>query len=162
MENGNWEMGEHEVASGKWAEVMVREPGNGAWGNARQISSFQDLRVWQYGRVLRKELTELARGLPQEEKFRLTDQIIRAARSVTNNIAEGYGRFTYKDNIHFCRQSRGSLYELIDHLIICLDEGYITEATFKEYCDQCESAIKQLNGYIRFLQSKPPPPSANQ
>lgn len=162
MENGNLEIEEQELAAGVWTDVMVREPGDGKWGKARQISSFQDLRVWKYGRALRKELTKLARALPQEEKFRLTDQIIRAARSVTNNIAEGYGQFTYKDNIHFCRQSRGSLYELIDHLIICLDEGYITEAIFEQYRNQCESAIKQLNGYIRFLRSKPPSPSSNQ
>jgi len=91
----------------------------------RRIKSFEDLETWKFCSELRKKLTKLAKELPGEEKFRLADQIIRAARSVTNNIAEGYGRFHYQENIQFCRQSRGSLYELIDHIKICFDEGYI-------------------------------------
>ena len=56
----------------------------------------------------------------------------RASRSLkNNNIAEGYGRFHYKENTQFCRQSRGSLYELRDDLIITLDEGYVTESEYE-------------------------------
>ena len=120
----------------------------------RNIRSFEDLEVWQYCRELRNELTKLAKGLPDEEKFMLADQMIRAARSVTNNIAEGYGRYTYKNNIHFCRQSRGSVYELIDHLIICNDEQYISETVLDEKKQQCFRAIKLINGYIRFLKKQ--------
>lgn len=77
----------------------------------RKIKSFEDLETWKFCRELRKELTLLAKRLSAEEKFRLTDQIIRAARSITDNLAEGYGRFHYQENIQFCRQSRGSLFE---------------------------------------------------
>jgi len=59
----------------------------------------EDLNVWKKCRELKNELTKIAKGLPAEEKFRLTDQIIRASRSITNNIAEGYGRFHYQENI---------------------------------------------------------------
>ncbi len=142
-------------------DVLVREPG-AAWGRERRIQSFEDLDVWQECRALRRALTQLALGLPSDEKFRLSDQIIRAARSATSNIAEGYGRFTYKDNIHFCRQSRGSLYELINHLTICLDERYLADEDFRRYRSQCQGAIRLLNGYIRFLnrqsQGQPPNP----
>ena len=96
-------------------------------------------------------MTKLAKNLPGAEKFRLADQIIRAARSVTNNLAEGYGRFHYQENIQFCRQSRGSLYELIDHLIICLDDEYINNAEFSKHQDDCIRGIQLVNGYIRFL-----------
>lgn len=61
----------------------------------REIKTFEDLDVWKFCRELRNKLVKLARRLPAEEKFRLADQIIRAARSVTNNLAEGYGRFHY-------------------------------------------------------------------
>jgi four helix bundle protein len=117
----------------------------------RKIKSFEDLEVWQFCRELRKRLTKLAKYLPGEEKFRLADQIIRAARSVTNNLAEGYGRFHYQENIQFCRQSRGSLYELIDHLIICLDDDYINNDEFTKYRDDCIRGIQLMNGYIRYL-----------
>lgn len=117
----------------------------------RNIKSFEDLEVWKYCRKLRIKLTKLAKSLPPEEKFRLTDQIIRASRSVTNNIAEGYGRYHYQENIQFCRQSRGSLYELIDHVITCFDDGYISKDKLTEYREDCIRGIQLVNGYIRFL-----------
>ena len=109
------------------------------------------MEVWKFCRELRNKLTKLAKNLPEEEKFRLTDQIIRAARSVTNNLAEGYGRFHYQENIQFCRQGRGSLYELIDHLIVCLDEKYLNNEQFSNYRNNCIRGIQLINGYIRYL-----------
>ena len=120
----------------------------------RKIKSFEDLEVWQVCRDLRKTLTGLARKLPPEEKFRLSDQIIRAARSVTNNIAEGYGRYHFLENIQFCRQSRGSLYEIKDHLIICVEENYLTDDNFNKLKSDCERAVMLLNGFIRYLQKQ--------
>ena len=84
----------------------------------------------------------------------LVNQIVRAARSVTNNIAEGYGRFHYQENIQFCRQARGSLYELIDHLNICFDEKYITEQKYSELKFNIYNIIKILNGYISYLKKQ--------
>jgi len=78
-------------------------------------------------RSLRKDLRSLCDKLPTVEHYRLSDQLIRAARSVTANIAEGYGRYHYQENIQFCRVSRGSLYEILDHLTVCTDEGYISD-----------------------------------
>ena len=71
------------------------------WNTAkikRTIRTFEDLDVWKFCRKLRNELTGLAKELPSAEAFRLSDQITRAARSVTNNIAEGYGRFHYQEH----------------------------------------------------------------
>ena len=109
------------------------------------------MEVWKFCKDLRNNLTKSAKHLPPEEKFKLTDQIIRAARSVTNNLAEGYGRFHYQENIQFCRQSRGSLYEIIDHLDICLNENYIKEKDFIDHREECLRGIQLINGYIRFL-----------
>ncbi len=63
-----------------------------------KISSFEDLDVWKRCRELKNIFIKLAKSFPKDERFRLTDQLVRAARSVTNNIAEGYGRFHYKEN----------------------------------------------------------------
>ena len=68
-----------------------------------KIKSFEDLDIWKFCRQLRKELEELVKTFPQEEKYRLSDQIIRAARRVTACIAEGYGRYHFQENIQFCR-----------------------------------------------------------
>ncbi len=56
-------------------------------------SDFESLEIWQEGKKLRIDITAIVKRFPMEEKFRLTDQMIRASRSVTANIAEGYGRF---------------------------------------------------------------------
>lgn len=75
----------------------------------------------------------------------------RSSRSVTNNIAEGYGRFHYKENIQFCRISRGSLYELLDQLIIAKEENYIDNQIFENTRLMIMDCIKVLNGFINYL-----------
>ena len=78
--------------------------------------------------------------------------MIRASRSITANIAEGYGRFHYQENIQFCRQAKGSLYELVDHVIVAYDEQYIKEEEMDSYKNAIYAVIKKLNGYIKYLQ----------
>ena len=113
--------------------------------------SFEDLDVWKHCRELKLKFEKLAKSLPPEEKFRLSDQIIRSARSTTQNIAEGYGRFYYQENIQFCRVSRASLYELLDHLITCLDNDYIKEKEYSLLRTETITGIKLINVYIRYL-----------
>jgi four helix bundle protein len=66
----------------------------------------------------------------------------------------GYGRFHYNENIQYCRQSRGSLYELQDHLLTCLDQNYISKDKYLELLEKTEKCLKLLNGYIRMLQNQ--------
>lgn len=94
------------------------------------IKSFEELNCWKAARILRNEVKDLIKTFPQDEKYGLVSQMRRASRSVTHNIAEGYGRFHYKENIQFCRTSRGSLYELLDQFITALDETYITQEEY--------------------------------
>ena len=95
--------------------------------------TLEGLDVWQKAKELRKDISKLTKTFHEEEKFRLVNQMIRASRSVTANISEGYGRFHYQENIQFCRQARGSLFELFDHLTVALDEKYIKENVFKKF-----------------------------
>src|ERR1700736_4250075 len=88
-------------------------------------STFEDLVVYQVAREFRKAMYGVARRLPDNEKFGLASQIRRAALSLTNNIAEGHGRYHYLDQVKFTLQSRGSLEELIDDLNACEDEDYL-------------------------------------
>ncbi len=75
----------------------------------------------------------------------------RASRSITRNIAEGFGRFHYKENIQFCRISRGSLFEIKEDLNICLDEGNIHRDRIHQGQELIGNAIKSINGYISYL-----------
>lgn len=83
--------------------------------------------------------------------YGLTAQIRDAAVSVTANIAEGYGRYHYQENIQFCRISRGSVNEVLDHLYAALDESYINKETFDELYSQGREVERVLNGYINYL-----------
>lgn len=113
--------------------------------------SFTELEVWEKARILKNELKELTNEFPQEEKYRLTDQLIRSSRSINANISEGHGRFTYKDQLHFCIQGRGSLSEAHNHLIDALDCHYISQTQFDYYKVMIEEVGRLLNGYITFL-----------
>ena len=115
----------------------------------RPVRDFKDLEVWKTARGLRHELYKLAKGLPSDEKFGLASQIRRAAISVTANIAEGYGRFGYQENAQMCRQARGSLYELRDHLTSCVDEGYLNRSEGERLDALVQSVTRMLNGYLR-------------
>ena len=117
-------------------------------------SDFRDLDVWKKGRELRKEIWALCKKFSSEERFRLSDQMIRASRSITANVAEGYGRFHYQENIQFCRQSRGSAYEMIDHITVAVDCEYVNNEQEQYYINKVEEIIKLLNGYIKYLSDR--------
>lgn len=91
----------------------------------------------------------MARALPDFEKFALASQLRRAATSVTANLAEGFGRYGYQENAQLCRQARGPLYEVRDHLTTCVDEGYL-DVTEGERLDKlAQTVARLLNGYLR-------------
>jgi four helix bundle protein len=128
----------------------------------KSFKSFEDLQCWQACREVRVFITELVKGYPKEEKFSIVDNMKRAARSATQNIAEGFGRFHYKENIQFCRISRGSLYELIDDLITSIDEGLISKKNYECGRNKISNALALLNGYINYLNRKAHPETNNK
>jgi four helix bundle protein len=118
------------------------------------MASFTDLENWKQARKIRNLVSDLVKIFPVEEKYRLTDQIIRSSRSIGNNLAEGHGRFHYQDNIRFCIIARGSLTETYDHLLIAVDEKMINVDILQSFMPQYESCLKLINGYIQYLKSK--------
>lgn len=116
--------------------------------------SFEDLDVWKLSRDFRNEIFMLVKGFPDDKKYKLTDQIIRSSRSVTANIAEGYGRFHYQENIQFCRMARGSVTETKDHLICAFDCRYISEEVLSDLNQKYEVILQKLNDYISYLKMK--------
>jgi four helix bundle protein len=109
------------------------------------------LEVYRAAREFRKEMYAVGRTLPADEKFGLTVQIQRAAISLTNNIAEGHGRYHYLDQIRFMLIARGSLEELIDDLNVYADEKYLPATESEKLKQQGWHVSQLLGGYIRFL-----------
>ena len=110
------------------------------------------LQVWVRARdfalVIYKRVLPL---LPPEEKWNLNQQLRRSSLSISANIAEGYGRFYYQDNVRFCYNARGSLEETLSHLTFAVEAGYMPEELFKELETEGEEIDKMLNGYIGYL-----------
>jgi len=116
------------------------------------INNFEELEVWKECRNLRIQVSIVVKTFPVEEKYRIIDQLIRASRSITANIAEGHGRYQYQENIQFCRQARGSLSETLDHFICAFDEKYISTDQLNLFRIQYNLCLKILNGYLAYLQ----------
>src|ERR1700686_1067768 len=116
--------------------------------------TFEDLEVYQVAREFRKAMYRVTKRLPEIEKFGLVSQVRRAALSLTNNIAEGHGRFHFLDQIKFMLQTRGSLEELMDYLNACEDESYLLIAEIDKLKQEAWRVHKLINGYIRFLRTR--------
>jgi four helix bundle protein len=121
---------------------------------ATHYKTFEDLEVYQVAREFRKAMYGMAKRLPEEEKFGLVSQVRRAALSLTNNVAEGHGRFHFLDQIKFMLQARGSLEELMDDLNACEDESYLPIPEINKLKQEAWRVHKLINGYIRFLRSR--------
>ncbi|WP_420401520.1 four helix bundle protein [Flagellimonas sp.] len=115
------------------------------------IKTFEDLECWKSATKLRKAVSKVIKTFPDIEKYELTSQMRRASRSVTHNIAEGYGRFHFRENAQFCRTSRGSVYELLDQILVAYDEEYIDKEKYDELRSMIFDCLKILNGYINYL-----------
>lgn len=113
--------------------------------------SFTDLDVWKSARKLKLRTWKLVKNFPAEEKYRLTDQLIRSTRGIGTAIAEGHGKFYYKDQINYCVIARGSLSETLNHLIDAMDSEYILKDELASFKIEIDEIGKLLNGYINFL-----------
>ncbi|QLG69518.1 MAG: 23S rRNA-intervening sequence protein [Candidatus Woesebacteria bacterium] len=117
--------------------------------NINRIRDFTDLDVWKEGHRLVLMLYKITDKFPRSERYSLIDQIRRSSISVTSNIAEGFGRQTYKEKIQFYYLAQGSLVELKNQLIISKDVGYIDENVYLTLKNQADVCHKLLQGIIK-------------
>ena len=89
--------------------------------------------------------------LPDEEKWGLTMQLRRAVQSVPANIAEGYGRYYFQENVRFCHIARGSMEETISHLSLAHQLGFLPDDLFKRLTHESDELNRLINGYIAYL-----------
>jgi four helix bundle protein len=111
----------------------------------------EDFDLYRFGREFRKKVYRLIRQLPSDERYCLDKQMRRAAMSITNNIAEGHGRWHYRENIQFCRTSRGSVEEALGDINACEDERYGDPKLVAELQHDARVQIARINSYIAYL-----------
>jgi four helix bundle protein len=122
--------------------------------HAESFRTFEDLDTYKVARRFRIAMYAVSRKLPAFEKFELASQIRRAAVSLTNNIAEGHGRWHFLDHIKFLLQARGSLEELLDDVNICEDEKYLPAPEIAQLRQHGGDVRRLLNGYLRYLRDR--------
>ena len=123
--------------------------------------SFENLKVWQESRKLVSETYTLVRKFPKEEKFALGDQIRRAVISVPSNIAEGSGRGSLKEQIHFIEIAYGSLMEVYCQLQVASDLSFIQEADLENIKPKVSSIANMLTGLRASLRKRLNPQAPN-
>ena len=119
-----------------------------------QIKSYRDLVAWQKARVLVKNVYLLTADFPVGERFGLVSQMDRAAVSIPSNIAEGYGRATTQDYVHFLRIARGSAYELETQLVLAEDLGLCSKVAGEKVTNILYEVIRVLQGLIQSLERR--------
>lgn len=117
--------------------------------------NFEKLQCWQACNELKIYIREkVLPSFPKTERFELYSQILRASRSATANIAEGWGRYHYKENIKFLLNARGSIAEVLDHALEAKSWDYISEKELAEIRNQVDSCTRLINGYIKYLRKQ--------
>lgn len=115
---------------------------------------FENLTAWKKSRILVKEVYELIKFFPQSENFALSNQLRRSVISVASNLAEGKGRVTASDQIHFCHMAYGSLMEVTNQLILANDLGYISNGQYQKIRPLIEEVARLINGYRNYLREQ--------
>ena len=113
---------------------------------------FEKLEVWQNARKLVKEIYNISRNFPDEERFGITNQIRRASTSITANIAEGVSRNTNKDKSKFINIAYSTSIEVINFLILSWDLDFISEEKYIELREKTELITNQLNSFYKSLE----------
>jgi four helix bundle protein len=119
---------------------------------------FTELAAWQLAHELRTLVVAITDRSPARNDFKFCNQMTGAARSATNNIAEGFGRFRHRDFAHFLRLAVASLNEVRDDLIYGHGRRYVTDDELKAGTSLAKRAIGATTRLIRYLMNTPDPP----
>ena len=117
-----------------------------------KTNTFRELEAYMHGKTVVKEVYRLLERFPREEQYALCDQLRRAAISITSNIAEGSGRTSNKEKIHFLEFSYASLMEVVSQLDVAMDLGYITEEEFNNFEVMADRESRLLSGLTAYFQ----------
>lgn len=120
------------------------------------MNSFRNLDAYAEGKNIIKEVYRLLKGFPSEERYAMCDQLRRAAVSITSNIAEGSGRVSIKEKIHFIEFSYGSLMEVLSQLDVACDLGYISVMDFEQVERKIDHEARLISGLRNYFEKQLP------
>ncbi len=115
------------------------------------IKDFRTLKVWQKANILEQEIGKLVKEFPNYEQYRLTDQLVRAIRSISANIAEGNTQLFIKRELFHANTALGSAGEVRNHLLTAFQNNYISKEQYEILDTKTVEIIKMLYGYIKRL-----------
>jgi four helix bundle protein len=113
--------------------------------DGKKVESFEQLIVWQESQNLAVYIYSVTKKFPKDELFAITNQLRRAAGSISANIAEGFGRSTAKDKVHFYVMAYGSLLEVKNFLYLSNKLNYLDKEDLDKILQQCTSCQKLIN-----------------
>lgn len=118
-------------------------------------TGLENLKIYLLAEELELEVFEITKNFPKEEKYRSVDQLKRSSSSVTNNIAEGYNRYSYKEKIKYMRISKGEAEETKRNILKSAKKEFVDSEKANEIADKYTELLMGISGYIRFLEKQP-------
>ncbi|MFA6190059.1 MAG: four helix bundle protein [Candidatus Staskawiczbacteria bacterium] len=119
-----------------------------------KIKNFYELEAWQEGHKLVLDIYKITAGFPLDERFGVISQLRRASSSITANIAEGFDRYHFNDKIRFYYQSRGSVGEVQNFMMLSCDLKFIDGQILDEIMEKCNIVRRLINGLIRSIENQ--------
>jgi four helix bundle protein len=123
-----------------------------------KIASYKDLIIWQKAMDLAENIYQITGAFPKAELYSLTDQMRRAAVSVVSNIAEGKGRDSRQEFLHFLAIAQGSLTELETQIQLSIRLSYFSDDTAAKALSLCDEIGRMINSMRAKLKAIPPNP----
>ncbi len=130
---------------------MVNWGGNLDIDDSNKQKDFPELDAWKLSFKVMNETYFFCKTLPTSEKYNFDIQLRKSSSSAPTNIAKGYGRYYFQDNICSCRIARGSLYETKSHLLACQSIEIGDIKMIPSILEKISEVAKSLNGYLRYL-----------
>ncbi len=126
--------------------------------NPTKVQSWKDLDVWSLSHHAVLRIYQITNGFPGDERFRLIDQLCRAAASVPANIAEGKGRTSLREYLQFLSIARGSVEEVKYFLLLARDLKYLQLEDYDKIVSDYDRVGKMLNALMASLRNRLPKP----
>ena len=113
-----------------------------------------NLEIYQLSLKLSEKIWNIYQAMPNSLKYNIGDQTLRSIDSIGANIAEGYGRFHYRDSMKFYYNARGSLWESKHWIYLLYKRDLIEKALFEEMMKNINVLGKKLNSFIESIKRK--------
>ncbi|KKQ95073.1 MAG: hypothetical protein UT66_C0009G0020 [candidate division CPR2 bacterium GW2011_GWC1_39_9] len=117
-------------------------------------TGLENLKIYQIAEGLEIGVHDLTKEFPKDEQYRSVDQLRRSSASVSNNIAESYGRYSHQEKIRMLIIARGEAEETKRNIIRSYKKDFISEEVANNFANEYTELLKGINGYIRFLRNQ--------